>query len=204
MNFKELISKIDIDKVIENDYDKRSGFDDLVMYFEYENDLDYKRVDSQGRLFGAYLVGWYCTDTWVGMRVFVFDREVVAFSMQTARKNDEEFEFVSKEAYDKVKDFIRSFTNEPEDEVPLIDPEEKVLDSEYYKIEYEGQLIRHTFHHTAILDGETVTVPPKKILIDFKKYHILNNKVNIIHNDGREEEVDVDRLKFPVMCLKKG
>jgi hypothetical protein len=53
-----------------------------------------------------YVTTWWCTDTWVGLSVYALDGKIVAVSTQTARKNRESIDFVSKEACEQVFDLV--------------------------------------------------------------------------------------------------
>jgi len=60
-----------------------------------------------------YVVGanWICTDTRVGLAVYLFDDMPVAVSAQPARKSDETVEFVSREAAMKMREYILSLSD---------------------------------------------------------------------------------------------
>lgn len=68
---------------------------------------DWIEQDETNPRFRVYwLKTWYCTDTWVGYRAWFLDDELVAMTYQAGRKYDEEFSWVSKEAYDKSRKVI--------------------------------------------------------------------------------------------------
>lgn len=49
---------------------------------------------------------WYCTDRNVGLCFYFLNDEFVCASMQIGRKCDEEFEWVSKDIFNKVRDYF--------------------------------------------------------------------------------------------------
>ena len=51
-------------------------------------------------------LNWVCTDTGVGLRFYFLNDEFIGASFQPARKSDEEFQWVSQEAFDKCKEYI--------------------------------------------------------------------------------------------------
>ena len=70
---------------------------------------------------------WMCTDTLVGVYAYYFDGEFVALSFQSARKNDKEFAWVSKEKADQVRKFIHELhAKHVQYHVVLINPKEEV------------------------------------------------------------------------------
>ena len=63
-------------------------------------------LEFSDRMTQHYVTGWWCTDTWVGLSVYALDGKIVAVSTQTARKNYESMDFVSKEACELVFDIV--------------------------------------------------------------------------------------------------
>ena len=95
---------------------------------------------EQDRLKAYHLGPWYCTDSWVGSRLYFFDDEFVAYSFQEGRKCDEKFKWVSKEAVDKVKNFILTFISKEDDWcISYCDINEDIGDS--YKIGFNTQVL---------------------------------------------------------------
>lgn len=135
MKLSELIHKVDrSDRNSSSaDIDEFSRAVDLPAYIGWHEEFD-KRVK------GYFLIRWYCTDTWVGYRIYFMDDEPVAISSQTGRKSDEEIEFVSIEAAQKVKDFIKSLDGEEEFSPPLADMDEDIPDLTY-TVSFSSQLL---------------------------------------------------------------
>lgn len=90
------------------------------------------------RLKAYWVDNWYCTDTWVGGRMYFFDGEPVAYSYQQGRKFEEDFAWFSKEAAEKVRDFVESLSKR-ELQVNVVDMNENLGDS--YKIEFASQVL---------------------------------------------------------------
>lgn len=78
------------------------------------------------RLQSYPLFTWTCTDTGVGLRALYFDGKPVAATYQPYRKSDKEFKWVSKEAADKVREFLISLNPVQSPEIELIDPDEDI------------------------------------------------------------------------------
>jgi hypothetical protein len=194
MKLKELIDKIDIDAVIANDPGK-CELHGLFELFDIEHYINYDKADEQDRLFSGHIITWCCTDSWVGLRVYVFDREVVALSTQVGRKYDQVFSWVSPDAYNKVKQFCQSLIEQQESEFDLINFEEEIEDT--YTIYYSGGLIPH-IHKTANLNGEVV-----KVIGNANKSDYISKKVNIEHGDGSITVENIESLKFPLMLTKE-
>ena len=66
-----------------------------------------------------YVIDWICTDTRVGLSVYILFGEVVAVSHQPARKSDKVIQFISTDTYKKVKSFFQSLL--VEDDVDVVD-----------------------------------------------------------------------------------
>ena len=56
-----------------------------------------------------YAVEWVCTDTRVGLSIYVLKGEVVAVSKQACRKCSKDILFVSEDAFRATREFLRSF-----------------------------------------------------------------------------------------------
>lgn len=148
MKLKDLINRVD----------KQEKFKDKIYIGSIAEELFNENIsnyDDQDRLVAYFVGSWYCTDTFVGYRVYFFDNEPVAVSSQTGRKMDEVFEWVSQEAFKKVKDYIYSFKEAAEEEqAVLLNPDEEVST---YKIMFNSQLFDY---HKGIplYNGEKVKI----------------------------------------------
>jgi hypothetical protein len=98
-----------------------------ISYFDYEDFPELKCY------FGY---SWICTDTKVGLRFYFLDDELVCVSLQLGRKSNEEFEWVSKETYLKVKklvwDKIIKEDSEKQIEIAAVNLNEDISDLEKY------------------------------------------------------------------------
>ncbi len=110
------------------------------------------------RLTYCYIQASLCTDTHVGVRAYFLDDEFVALSIQPYRKADEEFEFVSQEAADKVEQYLRSLFPSPKPSVNIIKDWDVSL---YYTLDSTWQILPQ-YHTHGLLDGKTpVTIVEK-------------------------------------------
>jgi len=80
-------------------------------------------------------VNWLCTDDVVGIRAYYFQDELVAISSQPGRKYGEEFEWVSKEAYQKVRQYVADAIAKKE---PDIEP--KLIDFDFDMSSYQSRI----------------------------------------------------------------
>lgn len=111
---------IELDKTTARQYNE--FFIDFCDYFGF----DMGEWDDCEEMKCYFLISWYCTDSWVGVRAYFLNGEFVAISSQIGRKYDQEFEWVSKEAYYKVKEYIASKTLLSKIDIPIIDYEQDI------------------------------------------------------------------------------
>ena len=91
------------------------------------------------RLKYVFLAKWLCTDTWVGMRVYFLDDLPVAVTMQTARKNDEEVEFISASDAERMQRFLLELSQTEQPSFKLCKLDEDI--GENYTVAYGSQLL---------------------------------------------------------------
>lgn len=137
-----------------------------------EFDIYHLNYSEDPRLKAYHLQVWYCTDSWVGTRAYFLDGEFVATSYQKGRKYDEEFEFVSIEVAEKVRDYLLSLLKgQTELNVSIMDDlDEEIEDT--YKIEFNEQIL----HSHAFYKGE---------------------KVKILNKRGKNNEVEIEQSGVP-------
>lgn len=159
--------------------------------------IDARNYDDQDRLISYYIGSWYCTDSYVGYKVYFFDNEPVAVSAQTSRKATEEVEWLSKECYKKVKDYILTFVQENEDDIQLCNMDEDIGKS--YKIHFTGQLFDY-HKNIPLFKGESV-----KIIEEEKREDNwgIEKKVKILMKDNTEKWVELQELDFPYNVLQE-
>jgi len=79
-------------------------------------------LEFSQRMVKVWIKSWICTDTRVGIAVYVFDNKIVATSFQSARKSDEQINFVSGDAYHEVKNAILDYLKDDlDEELPIIE-----------------------------------------------------------------------------------
>jgi hypothetical protein len=184
-----------------NSVDKSDKFKDQVCLYTFaEEQLNmslYNWVEQER--FVAYFVGsWYCTDTFVGYRVYFLDDEPVALSSQLGRKSDENFEWVSLEAYNKVFQFAKTFMDEPEPNITFCNLDEDLAEiGDGYSIKYNSQLFDY---HLTIpkLNGEPVTIIEKHKGNDYNAEGQYEPSLVLIERqDGSKQCIEVGDLTFP-------
>lgn len=117
--------------------DKSDKFKSEVSIYDLAETLNIFDISwtEQTRLVSYFVGNWYCTDTYVGYKVYFLDDKPVAFSTQPSRKSEEKFEWLSKEDYIKVKNYILTFkNNSDEDNISILNLNENI--EEYYIIPY--------------------------------------------------------------------
>ena len=151
------MNKITLRQII-NGINKNSlsdpDIEDLCTEFElYYSDISsfYEQINE--RLKAYYFQTHRCTDTQVGSKAYYLDDELVAISHKPFRKSNERFLFASKEAANKVRDFLKSVIQEPEIHYNLFDLDKDVYD-EKYAIEYN----RGILHRSAWYEGSKVEI----------------------------------------------
>lgn len=152
------------------------------------------------RVHGYWLWRWQCTDTWVGYRVYFMDNEPVAVSWQPARKSSEEIEWVSKEAYNKVRDFMLELLAEDLHAQPKFAKLDEVLPELGYNVTYGSQL---HFYEGKLADGTPVSV----VNVYGKRYEPPSehwSTVDVKLPDGTvREKVPLSEIYFPLLLAKE-
>lgn len=133
---------------------------------------------------------WFCTDTHVGMHFITLDDEVVAVSLQSARKSDVNYEFVSEEARVKLRDFIVSITPDDDKRFPIVDLDEEMGSG--YTVDYGSQLLTDK----VVVAGRSATVVTKYGL-RYEGPTDMWGKVTVQYEDGTTELVDLDKVIIP-------
>jgi hypothetical protein len=187
MKIRDLLSSLDKSDPQEPDEELFSEV--KVDYYAHHKDPDTLKY--------YWLSANYCTDTWVGTRVYFLKEELVALSYQSGRKCDEIFSWVSKDAFLKVRDYLRSLLFEEDEE---INPNIGDLDAEVfagYALTYRGDLMPNSMHKVALLDGSYLV----KVL-PFTEYPLRDEiaKTVLVESEGVRSEVDLSRLSFPWNC----
>lgn len=117
--------------------------------------------DDKERLKESYFKVWYCTDQWVGGKVYFLDGEEVVVSYQSARKASEDFTFLSEETKDKVFKYILSLRQEDIPKVSIL--KESELDEEiddWYSVNYAGEIMHKTawYYNSELEKDEEVEI----------------------------------------------
>ena len=128
----------------------------------------------------------------MGYKVYFFDDKPVAVSTRHGRKMDEIFEWISKDDYKKVKEYVMSFAEEFENP-KLLDLDEEL--GETYKVEYYSQMLKHHKDNTIFNNEKVKIVDHNKDSFNDGKYH--PETVQIEYSDGKREWVKTNLLEFP-------
>jgi len=183
MTLKEAIDKID--KTNPKNEDSPSWGE---LFYEVFKTHDSFWSDDT-RLKSYWVKVWYCTDSYVGIKAYFLDEELVCISDKVARKDSEDFEFVSKETFKKVKEYLKSLIQETEEEdcICLIDFEQEM--GENYTVSYNTQIL----HKNALYKGEIVEIIKTYFGFNTPDYF---HSVEIKYQ-GEIIKVNVNELYFP-------
>jgi len=195
MNWKYLIENIDKSKENRNEVD-------LITLGETEFskfDIPWLNADETP-LKSYWYAKWYCTDTWVGGKLYFFDDEFIASSWQSARKASENFQWASKEAYEKVSVYLESIRQI--DEIAGLgisfhdDLEQEIEDG--YMIEYSCNLLNiHRDNQVIIKEtgDKAKIVETWTLMKDIERWRLA--KVEL--ENGEVKELRMDDIKFPYL-----
>jgi hypothetical protein len=185
MKIKDIIANVKKDK----DFQDKIFIGDFAEKFF---DLNYiQNWDDQDNLTAYYFANWHCTDKTVGYKVYFYEGEPVAVSEQTGRKSSEEIEWISKEAFKKVKDYIMSFAEEFEPPITLVNLEQEC--GYDYFVQFYTQM--YDYHkNNALYNGDTVKITGYKDSFNDGKYH--PEIVEIEFQDGSKIWVETKELRF--------
>ncbi|MED4848313.1 hypothetical protein [Bacillus atrophaeus] len=179
MKLIDIVNKIDKSKQNESEVDTQD--------IGRELGLDNVPYVEQDRLKCYWVGNWYCTDSYVGYRVYFLDNEPAAFSIQQGRKCEESFHWFNLELATKVREYLLSLTQEKELNISICDINEDIGDS--YKIEFNAQILNF---NRAKLNNEKVEILEK---IKHTSYGI-DTEVKIKLPNGEEKHVDISDLDF--------
>lgn len=179
MKLSEAIKRVDKSRDNEDWINTEAVAEELGIYAE---------CVEQKKLKAYWLANWYCTDTFVGTRVYFLDDEPVAVSFQSGRKNSEEFQWVSTEAAQKTKVYILSLSAQTSSSVRLMNPDEEI--GNHYTIRYNDQLMPR--HHKMFYKGEMVEFV-KRIR---EHPYCLDTDVIVKLPDGTDKRVSVWSLEL--------
>lgn len=190
MKLRDILNIVDKSKHFKDSVDVSRMADVIGLpgYYNYE---------EQERFVSYFIGSWYCTDSYVGYKVYFFDDEPVAVSSQVGRKCSENFEWLSKDLFLKVKNYVMTFEIEGnENNIELANLDEEI--GEGYKIHFNGQLFDY-HKEIPLLNGENVKIIELK---KEKNYFGTEKSVIIKMKDGSEKWIEVGELVFPYNTAK--
>lgn len=117
--------------------------------------------DDDEHLKCYFISRWYCTDTYVGLRAYYLDGELVCMSFQSGRRMNEEFTWINNEMKKKTKNYILSLqTDEDENECDFLDLEQEM-----------GFGFQRDFSMEVLAD-EVIYIPQQKLVKVVKRYPV--------------------------------
>jgi hypothetical protein len=183
MTLKELVLKVDTNPLNES-YVNWEGLSALLGVYGLQ-------WSDDTRLKTYWLSRWMCTDTYVGIKVYMLDTLVVAVSSQPYRKSSEEFIFVSLDAAVDVKNYLLSLLSTDDLEIELWNSAEEM--GEGFSVEYQSNINKH-MHPVATLveTGQKVKIVGSKMMEHFNFHDI-----TVEFEDGTKKVVDNRELLLP-------
>lgn len=145
----------------------------------------YEAVDQSGRVAKYAIREWLCTDTHVGLYLYLIDEVPVCVSYQRGRKCDPEWHFLSVEAFNRTKQLFDEFSQDKKGS------EFDIINADYLNLRVEPVLFEHKILNVQMgispLHGserliETLILAPDKVM-DFSEF--LTDLYNY-HNDFME------------------
>jgi len=179
---------IDIASRIDKSKNNESYID--INKVAYELDYEFDDEDDQDRLKAYWIGNWYCTDSFVGYRMYFLDDEPVAVSIQNGRKCDEDFKWFNMDLALKVRDYLISITRKKEEELNFdtCDINEDIGNS--FKISYNGQILNH---NNATLDGQSIKILER--IRETPDYGIDTN-LKIQLPSGEDKIINISEIDF--------
>lgn len=149
---------------------------------------DVKQDSDNPRLKCYWIANHLCTDTWVGLRAYFLDDQLVCCSRQSGRKCDEHFEWVSVETKTQVREYIKSLdiSEEEWDAPSILDMEEDW--GVGYPIKFTGQMLRNK----VLYQGGLVEV----IRDDSEGYNNFHT-ITVKFSENRGADIDVREILVP-------
>jgi hypothetical protein len=184
---------IEIAKRIDKSDGNQSWVDTQELGEELGLDVPWKEQD---RIKSYWIGNWYCTDTYVGWRMYFFDDNPVAVSSQLGRKSNEEFEWFSLQLAKEVKEYLLTLLVDEEESmnISVCDINEEMGNS--FKISFNGQILNKD---GAMLNGEKVEIIET---IKNKPYGI-DDELRIKLSNGYVKHVNVNDLDFSFHLLSQ-
>jgi hypothetical protein len=190
MKLNEVIKRINKNKPDNN------AIDDLAEELELDMVFNWTKWESRAttNLVSYWVECWYCTDDWVGTKLYFLDDEFIAYSSKSGRKNHRVIVWESNHAFDKTKSFIKSYCDDIIDDISLVNLDKDI--GEGYSIGFSSQLLTQTtFHKKCIYKGTQYIVDVEAIKAKAKQSYISSE---IVLKDGINElVVNIRDVVFP-------
>ena len=179
----ERVRKTDDNKA-EPDYEHLAAELGINDYLNFWENKEFKRLAAY------WLAPTYCTDQWVGQRVYFLDDEPIALSTQRARKCQEEFFFVSQEKAEKVRRFFYEILME-ENKRPVSTVSLDSIIPDAFSVEYPDQFV----DRTGTYKGQPCEVVRVQ---NIPGAYVGGHVCDIVLNDGTEKTVRCADIKIPL------
>lgn len=175
---------------IANKIDKSEKNEDWIDVTDIGNELGIDIPYVEQSKLKCYWVGnWFCTDTYVGYRMYFLEGEPVAFSVQNGRKSDENFHWFSNNLALQVRDYLLTLIIEKNDKliVETCDINDDIDGS--FKIDYNSQIINS---NRVKLKNEKVEIVERI----FNEPFGIDTELKIRLSSGEEKNVNIRELDF--------
>jgi hypothetical protein len=184
MKLKDVIQRLDKSSTNEIRYDV-SEFCEAIERFHLNP--DWEKFEESFKFY--WVTNWICTDAWVGLSIGFLNDDPVCTVYQHARRSSIMVAFFSKEAADKVFQFLESIIDPRYSAIDLVDLDMDI--QETYNVDYSSELLtKHGY-----VDSKPVKVVD--LLIGSSNYGI-SHSIKVQYKDGVEEIIAVNRLRIPI------
>lgn len=108
MRLSEAIEKEDYSQFVLAKHSTFRNYPDTLVWDIYDGTFDYlyawyEAMDATGRVTVYAIREWYCTDTYVGLYLYLIDGVAVCLSHQVGRKYEPQWYFLSEEKFEMTK-----------------------------------------------------------------------------------------------------
>ena len=145
---------------------------------------------------GYWIQKWLCTDTWVGLTAWYWGDEPLAVSWQSARKNDETFQFVNKEIAERLRIYIKTILETHDPEPTIVDLEEDL--GETYTVSWASELLVDE----AFYEGQKVKIVGSR-RSDYSRPSEEWKLIDVEFPNGDVFKASVENLHIPYHIIKE-
>lgn len=180
-----------LSKIIEKIDKSKNNEEEVYLYEIAETEFSLNiRYEEQKRLKSYWIQRWYCSGSYLGLKLYFLDDKAVMFSKQYGRKNDEEYYWIKEEYALDVKKYCIEFLIEEEcnDYISICNLDEDI--GEFYTLDYAHEIIDKDKMY---LNDEHVEFI-RTVRIKDELY--IHDEIEIKLPNGEIKQVEMSKLRF--------